>query len=568
MDRTVTLIEPEITKIYFGADDALIKKRVAAYVRVSTDSEEQKTSYTAQKEYYTEKIDKNPEWKFVSIYADEGTSGTQTKNRKQFNLMIDDSKAGEIDLILTKSISRFARNTVDALTYIRELRAIGVEVFFEKENLYSFDSKVDFMLTIMSSMAQEESRNISENIKWSFRKRFKEGKVFINTKMFLGYDKDESGNLIIDETQAKTVKVIYDLFLDGISFKGIADKLIELKMKTPTGKDMWRANSIKRILTNEKYKGDALLQKTVTLDYLTHKRSTNDNIEPQYYVKNNHVAIIDEETFDLVQTFIEQKETRYKHQKQDIIPHNKYPFSGIVFCAHCKRPMRRRHWNKGQPSEKVMLVCGSTKEQKGSCNAKAFEYNILEETSSSMMTNIINHKSEIFPNLITALNKSLDSENISHQIKVEELELNNIKDKIDRLIEIQIEYKNVNNIGFKEKYNKYIEELNIKQEEVNNFKTLKLKNRQSETRISTIKRYLDKNEYFPKKIDTLSFRSLISKIIILDPKNIIFVIESTNQTSRDEFVIKIDNLISKNPIKKELFTAETGSEVNYRIVKS
>ena len=214
LEKQVFVIEPE--KVFYEDKKGLpvirAKKRVCAYARVSTDSTDQLHSYQAQISEFTKKIKANDKWEFIKMYADEGLSGTSMKKRTAFLNMIADAKAGKIDLIITKSLSRFARNTVDCLTVIRELRVIDVDVFFEKENIYSSDTKIDFMLTIFSSIAQEEARNISENVKWGFRKRFKEGKVHINTNRFLGYDKDDDGNIIINKKQAKTIKIIFNMF--------------------------------------------------------------------------------------------------------------------------------------------------------------------------------------------------------------------------------------------------------------------------------------------------------------------------------------------------------------------
>ena len=238
------------------------KRKVAGYARVSTDHDEQFTSYEAQIDYYTKFIKSNPEWEFVNVYTDEGITGTSTKHREGFKTMIKDALDGKIDLIVTKSVSRFARNTVDSLTTIRKLKENGVEVFFEKENILTFDSKGELMITIMSSLAQEESRSISENCTWGQRKRFADGKVTVPFSSFLGYDKGEDGNLVVNPEQAAVVKRIYSLYLRGQSCAAIARTLTSEKVPTPAGKKRWGNSVIKSILTNEKYKGDALLQKT------------------------------------------------------------------------------------------------------------------------------------------------------------------------------------------------------------------------------------------------------------------------------------------------------------------
>ena len=248
------------------------KRRVAAYARVSTDSDEQFTSFEAQVDYYTRYIAEHSEWLFVKVYADEGISGTSTKHRVGFNEMIEDALAGKIDLIVTKSISRFARNTIDTLTTVRQLKEKGIEVFFEKENIYTLDSKGELLITIMSSIAQEESRSISENVTWGQRKRFADGKVSLPYKNFLGYRRGKDGKPQIVESEAKIVRKIYRLFLEGLTPTHIARTLTEEGIPTPGGKVIWQNSTVESILTNEKYKGDALLQKKYTVDFLSKKQ--------------------------------------------------------------------------------------------------------------------------------------------------------------------------------------------------------------------------------------------------------------------------------------------------------
>ena len=278
------------------------KRRVAAYARVSTDSDEQLSSYEAQVDFYTRHIKSNPEWEFVNVYTDEGISGTNTKKREGFNRMVADALDGRIDLILTKSISRFARNTVDTLTTVRKLKEKNVEVYFEKENIYTLDAKGEVMITIMSSLAQEESRSISENVTWGIRKSMADGKIILAYKNFLGYEKGEDGLPKIVEEEARIVREIYRMFLDGKTVRTIADHLTSQGIPTPRGKEKWCVSTIISILTNEKYKGDALLQKVYTADFLNKKKFKNTNVLPQYYVENFHPAIFDGETFNLVQT--------------------------------------------------------------------------------------------------------------------------------------------------------------------------------------------------------------------------------------------------------------------------
>ena len=299
MAKTITSIPARMNPHTHIAPEK--KRRVAGYARVSTELEEQQTSYYAQVNYYTNYIKNHDEWVFVEVYTDEGISALNTRRRDGFNRMIADALAGKIDLIITKSVSRFARNTVDSLTTIRQLKEKGVEVFFEKENIWTFDSKGEVLLTIMSSLAQEESRSISENCTWGQRKRMADGKVSVAYTHFLGYDKGENGELVINESQAEIVRMIFRLFLEGKSTYRIAQILTESEYKTVSGNDNWQKSTVINILKNEKYKGDALLQKTYTTDFLTKKHKKNNGEIQQYYVSENHEAIIPPEIWDLVQ---------------------------------------------------------------------------------------------------------------------------------------------------------------------------------------------------------------------------------------------------------------------------
>ena len=329
--------------------------RVAAYCRVSTTLEEQEGSYEAQVSYYTEKIKNNPNWKNAGIYADDGKSATNTKKRDDFNAMIEDCMAGKIDMVLTKSVSRFARNTVDSLQTIRKLKEKNIAVFFEKENINTLDGTGELLITILSSQAQEESRNLSENTKWGITRKFENGIISINHKKFMGYTKDEDGELIIVPEEAEIVKRIFRMYLEGSSILEITRALEKDKIKTATGKDKWHSSVIEKMLVNEKYMGDALLQKTYTVDFLTKKRVKNNGIVPQYYIEDNHEAIIPKELFYKVQeekarraslnkSARTRKANKLKKEKSKFS--SKYALTEILVCAECGHPYRRQVWSK------------------------------------------------------------------------------------------------------------------------------------------------------------------------------------------------------------------------------
>lgn len=289
-------------KVQYGKSGVRKISAVAIYARVSTYKEEQENSLEAQKDYFTKYVNSHPGWELYDVYVDEGISGTRTKHRAGFGRMLEDAFAGKIDLIVTKSVSRFARNTLDTLTAIRALKEHGVEIFFEKENIYTFDTTGEFLITILGSLAQEESRSISENIKWGIRAGFAEGRYVIRVKSFLGYAKNEKGEYIINKSEAVLIQLIYFLALTGETPYSIAELFTTLEIPTPTKKTLkWHSNVIEDILTNERYKGDALLQKKYVADYLTKRVLYNKGELPQYYVTDGHPAIIPKETFDYLQ---------------------------------------------------------------------------------------------------------------------------------------------------------------------------------------------------------------------------------------------------------------------------
>lgn len=351
--RSVTVILPTINPLTHLAKVTMQKRRVAGYARVSTDSDEQFTSYEAQVDYYTQYIKRNPEWKFVKVYTDEGISGTNTKHRVGFNEMIADAMSGKIDLIVTKSVSRFARNTVDSLVTIRKLKEKGVEVFFEKENIYTFDGKGELLLTIMSSLAQEESRSISENVTWGQRKRFADGKVSLPYKQFLGYRKGADGFPEVVPEEAVIVRRIYTRFMEGLTPVAIAKELTADGVLTPAGKQRWQTSTVESILKNEKYKGAALLQKCFTVDFLTKKKKVNEGEVPQYYVEHSHEPIITPEEFDKVQTEFERRK-RISRQYS-----GKSIFSSRIICGDCGAFFGSKVWNSTGKYRRVIWQCNN-----------------------------------------------------------------------------------------------------------------------------------------------------------------------------------------------------------------
>lgn len=327
------------------------QKRVAAYCRVSTDSEEQLTSYTMQKKVYTEMIASRPDWELAGIYADEGISGTRADKRPQFQKMIKDCYAGKIDYIVTKSVSRFARNTVDCLNHVRALKNHGIGIYFEEQNIDTLSIDSELYLVIYAGFAQSESESMSKNITWAYRKRFEDGKVTMQYKLMLGYKKGSDGEPEIVPEEAEIVKRIYEMFLSGQTVRAISEKLQSENIKVPGKKFSFSHVMVYNVLRNEKYCGDSILQKTVTVDCISKTRRNNMGEAPMYYVQNSHPAIISRETYHMTQAEIarrkaltpssEKKATTYTGK------YSKYALSEVLICGECGSRYKRVTWSAG-----------------------------------------------------------------------------------------------------------------------------------------------------------------------------------------------------------------------------
>lgn len=358
------------------------KKRVCAYARVSSDSRRQEDSLENQTDTYERLITTNPEYEFAGVYADQGISG-YCESRPQFQKMLTKVRAGEIDLIITKSISRFARNTVTVLKVARELKELGVGIFFEEQNINTLSGDGEMMLAVLASFAQEESRSMSENNKWTIKKKFEQGEIMINTERFLGYDKDEYGGLVINQKEALVVDFLYDMTLFGLGNSRLKSLMNFLGVKTVTDVE-WNESTVNGVLTNEKYKGDYHLQKYFTPENKRNQSRLNRGEVQSYYITDNHPAIVSEEKWNQVQA---ERERRKKERNIAACGaekyQNRYPLSGMLICPYCGKNLRRRMVYKG----KIQWLCSTyIKEGKQACrgvrvnNTEVIKRNITEPT--------------------------------------------------------------------------------------------------------------------------------------------------------------------------------------------
>lgn len=358
--KTVRVIPP---KPEFSGENRIDirPKRVAAYCRVSTDKEQQEHSFETQKEMYTDMIMMKPNWQMAGIYADEGITGTIAKKRPDFMRMIEDCRKGKIDLIITKSVSRFSRNNLDCLLYVRELKEMGIPIVFEKEGINTMQVSSELLITLFSGLSQAESESISMNVKIGKRQSLKNGNVPFSYKSFLGYRKGADGKPEIDEEQAVIIRRIFGEYLAGKTLMDIAKGLTADNIPTARGKPEWSSTRVLSILTNEKYKGDALLQKTFVVDCISKKVKKNNGELPMYYVENNHPAIIPRNTFDRVQEEISRRNSKrkvsQKNTKTELGRYSgKYALSEILYCGNCGTPYRRCTWAKNG-KKKIVWRC-------------------------------------------------------------------------------------------------------------------------------------------------------------------------------------------------------------------
>lgn len=504
-------------------ETALRKTRVCAYCRVSTDSVKQAESLETQSDYYEDYIKGNREWEFSGIFADQGISGTATANRAEFNKMIRACQLGKIDLIITKSISRFARNTADCLETVRYLKSLNVGVYFQRENINTKGADSELILSVLSSIAQDESRNISENTKWAFQKKFKQGKIQVNVKRFLGYDKNEEGKLVINPKEAEIVKRIYREYLNGSSLNEIKRGLERDKIKTVTDKEVWQGSTIKGILSNEKYYGNAVLQKTITVDYLTHKRKKNQGESPKYEIKGSHEAIISKEEFLRVHALINKRALEYGNVPEGRNKYTqRYAFSGKIICGNCGEVFKRRTWNSKAKSKQIVWQCSTyINEGKSKCDMKAIDDATLKAVFVRMFNKLYESKEDFFKTFTDNIDKVLKQSAKCEDVFKIDREIENINEDIKSLVRQQIKGE-LQEKAFDTKY----KILNERLQELKNSKdTVAFDNgKYTETlkRSKEIRRVIEMRENTLTEFDDYIFENLIEKVVVITTTHLEF----------------------------------------------
>ncbi|MSS38493.1 recombinase family protein [Clostridium porci] len=399
-----------------GRKKAARKLKVCGYARVSTGSKAQAGSYATQVAYYTEKIEANPLWEFAGVYADEGITGTKTKGRNEFKAMIAACEDGEVELILTKSITRFARNTVECIQTIRKLKAMGVGIYFEKENINTLHEASELMLTILASVAQGESEDFSGNNRWSIVNRFENGAFKVGTPAY-GYRKDEEGNLLIEETEVETVRWIFESYLNGMGTYRIAKKLNEQGVPTIRYSEKWQDSVIKEILNNPIYEGDSLHQRTYTERNFPFERKVNNGQLPMYLQKDAHPAIITHEEAEAVRSIMEYR-NKILHIDGDKYQ-NRYLFSSRIICGECGSTFRRQKIYIGKPHEKIIWTCHNHVENIENCKMKAIREDAIHQAFVTMWNKLCTNQGIVLEPMLKALMEQ--AENRSDTKEMEQL---------------------------------------------------------------------------------------------------------------------------------------------------
>ena len=528
--------------------------RVAAYARVSTDMEDQKNSYQSQLQYYTEKMNSNPKWIPTKVYADEGISGTQDYKRKDFMQMIQDALDDKIDLVLVKSISRFARNTVDTLKYVRKLKEKKVAVYFEEENINTLETQGEILLTVLSSVAQQESETISSHVKLGLAMKMKRGEL-VGFHGCYGYNYDKlTKTITVNDEEKRVIQFIFEKFIQGYGTSMITRELNEMGIPTKRGNTIWYENTVRKILKNEKYKGDLLQGKTFTVDPITHRRLENMGEEQKYLVKNNHEAIIDEETWNRVQEIFEEGSIKNRGER-NIEPFKRfYAFSGITFCAFCGRPATRKDWSSTLKDKKAWCCTTVVKQGRKDCNyGKSIPEEMLEKCFLDAFNVLCADKATIIRNFIEKTEPILKESNATTEIEKLNMKEHDLKEKLKKLLDLKLE-NSITEEAFKEK--NY--ELERKIKAVRKLREQRENNLNNDNvvkdRIVEIKEFL-RNSQLITKFDNEIFKLLVDKVIIgeidkdgnADPYVINFILKTSENNEIDN---KLDKQIKKKPIKQ------------------
>jgi len=544
------------------------QKRVAPYCRVSTDSEEQLLSYNSQVQYYRELVETNQDWQLVKIYADEGISGTQTCKRVEFQRMINDAVDGHIDMIITKSISRFARNTLDTLKYVRLLKEKNVAIYFEKENINTLTMNGEMLLVILSSLAQQESESISKNVTMGLKMKMKRGEL-VGYNGCLGYDYcKESKSISINEGQAEIIRYIFRRYIEGAGCFVIARELTKLGYKTNKGSSKWHESTLRGMLRNEKYKGDLLLGKTFTVDPITHRRSRNSGEEDMYYIEDHHEAIVSRETFDMAQEVLKKRSVKNASTGKTQKFSRKYAFSSLCKCSYCGSSLMRRTQHSKTKYEKYNWQCtnGIKNGRKACPNSKAIDEKLLKAAFVQGYNRISTYNVDMTNDLIRNIEVALDVDKRKDELQTVENEIFKLKEKEEKLVDLRINEK-IDQQIYEGKYDLLdlkLKELKMTQNEMQ----LSVEGEESlVNRIKNFKKIFNTDEKMDE-FDRSLFESLVEKVVVGKedangnplPYSICFILKTGLEF--DENVLKSLKKKEFNPIDSKLCYSKSNQLTN------
>ena len=516
-----TTLPKVVTKI--AANPALATRydpnrplKVAAYCRVSTDEEDQINSYNSQVKYYREKITQNPKWRFVDIYADEGITGTIASKREDFMRMISDCEKGKIDLILTKSVSRYARNVVDSLKYLRMLKAMGIGIYFEEQNINSLTESSETYIGIFSVMAQSESENISANVSWGIRKRMRDGTYACHVGI-LGYRRSrETGEIYIVPEEADTVRKIYSMYLDGNTATQIRAYMEANGFKTRQGKTKWSNSTILSMLQNEKYVGDLLYQKTFIADPISKRAMVNRGEKDKYLVSNNHPAIIDRDTFMRVQTEMARRACKKRTSDKALTQlgkySGKYALSEILVCGECGSPYQRRTWTQKGKEKRIYWRC-LTRIEHGTrlCQNKGVEEKKLQEAICRALKRGVEESREVYSLIEANLTYAVSGEEGSYDIFSLEKSILEKQTEVSDLVKLSMR-SDANVEKYESEIAKIYAEIRVLREQAQRARGIMRKNTGVNEEVKRITEWLNGRDLVFEKYDDVVVRRLVDTI--------------------------------------------------------
>ena len=502
--------------------------RVAAYCRVSTDSDEQLDSYEAQLAYYTDAIAKNPKWRFAGIYADEGITGTQANKRPNFQKMIRDCEKGKIDFILTKSVARFARNTVDSLKYVRKLKAMGIGVFFEEQALDSMKSENEMFLGLYSVMAQAESENISANVRWGIQQRMKSG-TFAFRYTILGYRRGENGEPEIIPEEAEIVRKIFNMYLEGASLDQIKSYLETNGIKTKKGKSVWSKQIIQDMLCNERFAGDMLLQKTYIENCINKKVKKNRGEMAKYLITNNHPAIISKETFKLVQAEIARRSSKRKTSDLSITEQGKYSgkfaLTEILVCGECGSPYRRKTWVIKGEKKRVWRCLNRVEHGTQYCkHSVSIDEEKLQEAICRGLRNAFEYRDEVSELILSGLSYAVTGDDNILDAYVIEQKIKDLKQDMEDMITMSMRTEG-DTEKFEVEIRKISDQLCAMRSQLEVARTQTQASEKVNQEIESIKMFLADTEINFSEYNEIVVRKLIECIRVMPDGNLVIVLK-------------------------------------------